>query len=112
MIQRDVPTTPGMRLTTLVRSLRGVGFLLAMTLASGAVFAEACTYREALMALEQDNALRGMALMRMAQRDGDQRASDYLARYDRGAERFVLSKPIPVQPVAGRFASVNFGGRY
>jgi hypothetical protein len=49
---------------------------------SGTVWAEACTYREALMALEQGNSVRGLALMRMARRDGDRRAEDYLLRRD------------------------------
>lgn len=34
------------------------------------------------MAHEQGNAVRSMALMRMAHRDGDQRATEYLAQHD------------------------------
>lgn len=34
------------------------------------------------MALERGNSVRGMALMRMAQRDGDIRASQFLAKQD------------------------------
>ena len=49
---------------------------------SGAVMAGSCAYREALMALEKGNVVRGMALMRMADRDGDRRASHYLATRD------------------------------
>jgi hypothetical protein len=52
-------------------------FLLVI-FASGLVQASACTYREAIMALERGNTTRGMALMRMANRDGDKRAGDYL----------------------------------
>jgi hypothetical protein len=52
-------------------------FLLLM-FASGSALAEACTYREAIMALERGNTSRGIALMRMANRDGDKRAGDYL----------------------------------
>ena len=47
---------------------------------SGSALAGACTYREAVMALEQGNTTRGMALMRMANRDGDKRASDFLVK--------------------------------
>lgn len=32
------------------------------------------------MALERSNTVRGMALMRMAQRDGDERANRFFAR--------------------------------
>lgn len=39
---------------------------------------EACTWSEALLALEQGNQTRGMALMRMAAGDGDQRAALWL----------------------------------
>ena len=56
--------------------------LIALAATNGVAWAEACTYREAIMALEQGNALRGMALMRMASRDGDQRASQYLDEKD------------------------------
>ena len=55
--------------------------LVTTALASGVVLAEACSYREALMALEQGNTIRGMALMRMAGHDGDRRANDYLTRH-------------------------------
>lgn len=41
--------------------------------------AGACTYREALMAMERNNTVRGMALMRMASADGDVRATAFLA---------------------------------
>ena len=55
--------------------------LLAM--ASSSVYsAGACTYREAIMALERGNSVRGVALMRMAHRDGDERASQFLAKLD------------------------------
>ena len=52
---------------------------LLLLFASGLVQAGACTYREAIMAFERGNTYRGMALMQMARKDGDQRASDYLA---------------------------------
>jgi len=46
---------------------------------STSVMAEACTYREAIMAFEQGNDVRGIVLMQMANRDGDVRATEYLA---------------------------------
>ena len=53
---------------------------LLLTMVSGSVYsAGACTYREAIMALEQGNMVRGMTLMRMAHHDGDERASSFLA---------------------------------
>lgn len=45
---------------------------------SAQVPAGACSYREGIMALQQGNQIRGMALLRMASRDGDLRASLYL----------------------------------
>ena len=42
----------------------------------------ACTYNEAIMAFNSGNLVRGQALMRMAARDGDQRAKHFLASYD------------------------------
>jgi len=42
-------------------------------------YAEACTYGEAVIALQQGNTTRGVALMTMAAKDGDQRALKYLA---------------------------------
>ena len=43
------------------------------------LMAGACTYSEAIMALERGNTVRGMALLRMASRDGDPRATRRLA---------------------------------
>ena len=57
-------------------------FLLLAGMSGSVYSAGACTYREAIMALERGNAVRGMALMRMAQRDGDDRASQFLAKKD------------------------------
>ena len=61
--------------------LNAVAMAMLLVVA-GPVFAEACTYQEAIMALEQGNAVRGMALMRMASQDGDLRASEFLASQD------------------------------
>lgn len=60
----------------------GAVLCLLTAMLSGTVWAEACTYREALMALEQGNSVRGLALMRIARRDGDRRAEDYLLQRD------------------------------
>jgi len=64
-------------------SLKSLLFVLLVvvngSVASGTALAESCTYRGAIMALEQGNTVRGMALMRMANRDGDERANSYLA---------------------------------
>jgi len=54
--------------------------ILVSSLGSGAIFAQACTYDEAIMALKQGNQTRGFALLRMAARDGDQRATHKLAQ--------------------------------
>ncbi len=73
--------------------------LLVLTVLVGSLLlvsearAEACTYREAIMALEKGNSVRGMALMRMANQDGDRRAASYLR--DR---EFVAGLPVIVQP--------------
>jgi hypothetical protein len=42
----------------------------------------ACTYSEAVMALNNGNLVRGQALMKMAARDGDQRAVRFLVSND------------------------------
>ena len=43
------------------------------------VFAEACTYDEAILALRQGNQVRALALLGIAARDGDKRAGPVLA---------------------------------
>lgn len=43
------------------------------------VYAEACSYDEAILALRQGNEVRALALLRMAARDGDKRADQVLA---------------------------------
>jgi len=65
----------GALLLVLVGSLSGIN----------AVYADSCAYREAMMALEKGNAVRGLALMRMAGRDGDRRAERYLREQGNGA---------------------------
>lgn len=100
--------------------LRNTVFLMVAALSvaaipSGAVLAEACTYREALMALEQGNAVRGMALMRMAGLDGDHRADVYLIRYDKArygdvagrSASLQISQFRPVRPAFGHLVSNN-----
>ncbi|MCF6261611.1 MAG: hypothetical protein L3J98_15860 [Gammaproteobacteria bacterium] len=56
------------------------------------VYAGSCAYREAMMALEKGNAVRGLALMRMASRDGDHRAERYLREQDDGVGLPVFAK--------------------
>lgn len=60
-------------------------FLISTLLASG--LHAACTYNEAIMAFDNGNLVRGQALMRMAARDGDQRAMHFLASYDRSTDQ-------------------------
>ncbi|NOX76747.1 MAG: hypothetical protein GXP17_09100 [Gammaproteobacteria bacterium] len=55
---------------------------IAASVSTGTMAAGACTYGEALMALERNNTVRAMALMRMASADGDARATAFLARRD------------------------------
>jgi len=43
------------------------------------VYAAACSYNEAILALKSGNEIRGVALLNMAARDGDLRAVEYLA---------------------------------
>lgn len=67
----------------MLKRAQKITLLILLAVVSGSVYAGgACTYREAIMALERGNAVRGMALMRMAYRDGDDRASQYLAKND------------------------------
>lgn len=56
-----------------------LGVMLGV-LFSASVMAEACTYRKAIIAYERDDDVRGMVLMQMANRDGDVRATEYLAQ--------------------------------
>jgi hypothetical protein len=52
---------------------------LSGLLAESAAFGQACTYNEGIIALKQGNQIRGMALLRMAAKDGDVRAQAGLA---------------------------------
>ena len=65
----------------MTRSLISLAFLL-FVLAFMPTAMAACTYGEALLAFERGNIVRGQALMKMAARDGDQRAMHFLASYD------------------------------
>ena len=57
--------------------------LLASLLASvGNVYAEACTYDDAKLAIQKGNQVRGLNLMTMAANDGDLRAVKFLSDYD------------------------------
>jgi len=56
---------------------------LIILLWTNALFAEACTYNEAKLALERGNQIRGLSLMEIAAKDGDKRAAQYIARLNR-----------------------------
>ncbi len=45
------------------------------------VSAEACTYKDGLLAYEQNNKVRAETLLTMAMRDGDKRAELFLAKH-------------------------------
>lgn len=62
-----------------MRCLFGITVFLLAVFVSNPLQAAACTYHEAVIALGQGNNVRGMVLMRMARRDGDERASRFLA---------------------------------
>ena len=73
---------------------------LLLVVASGSVLSEPCTYGEAIMALEQGNTVRGMTLMRMANRDGDERANRYLAQGEQQIEEVKIAvRILPQQPL-------------
>ncbi len=73
---------------------------LLLVVASGSVLSESCTYREPIMALEQGNTVRSMALMRMANRDGDERANRYLAQGEQQIEEVKIAvRNLPQQPL-------------
>ncbi|MCF6338412.1 MAG: hypothetical protein L3J84_10760 [Gammaproteobacteria bacterium] len=69
-----LPVRPPVKMAALTLLLVLVGSLPGIS----EVYAGSCAYREAMMALEKGNAVRGLALMRMASRDGDHRAERYL----------------------------------
>lgn len=54
---------------------------ILVTLSATNVQAEACTYSEAMMALNNGNLVRGQALMKMAARDGDARAETFVTAF-------------------------------
>jgi len=82
------PVKPPLKMTLLATLLVLVGSLPGVS----EVYAGSCAYREAMMALEKGNSVRGLALMRMASRDGDHRAERYLQERDDVAGLPVLVK--------------------
>lgn len=78
-------------------ALRPFMLLVLLFALSGQVVAASCAYREAIMALQQGNQVRGMALLRMASRDGDLRASRHLASLQADAEK---RAPAPLAVIA------------
>ena len=59
-----------------------------------------CSYREGIMALQQGNSIRGLALLRMASRDGDPRANLYLAALQAGDDKRIRQISAPLAVVA------------
>lgn len=55
-----------------------VSFTVAMAVFLSSNGHAACTYKEAVMAFNSGNLIRGQALMKMAANDGDQRAVHFL----------------------------------
>jgi len=47
---------------------------------SALAYAEACSYDEAILAMQRGNTMRAEALLRMAARDGDLRATRLMAK--------------------------------
>jgi len=62
----------------MTKNIRFITGLLIFVWAN-VLFAEACTYNEAKLALEKGNQTRGLSLMKMAAKDGDKRAVQYIA---------------------------------
>jgi len=96
---------PGLRIMLkIMKNARSSGILLLLTVLSTGVFcanayAEACSYNEAILALKSGNETRGMALLNMAARDGDQRAVKYLAslQKDKSSNMLVSTELKPGQ---------------
>ena len=87
-----------------VKTIHQSVFLLALAVTSSSAFsAGACTYQEAIMALEQGNSVRGMALMRMAYNDGDERAGRFLA----SKNIIVRSSPATSKPHADQLVGLT-----
>jgi len=61
----------------MLKSVKAIFTVFGTALLSANVHA-ACTYNEAMMAFNNGNQIRGQALMRMAARDGDERAVHFL----------------------------------
>lgn len=63
-----------------------MSFTVAMTVFLSSNGHAACTYNEAVMAFNSGNLIRGQALMKMAARDGDQRAVHFLNSIELASE--------------------------
>lgn len=88
----------------IMKNTRLQGLLLLLGALLPAVFcanayAEACSYNEAILALKGGNEIRGMALLNMAVRDGDQRAVKYLVslQKDKSSNMLVSTEIKPGQ---------------
>ncbi len=88
----------------IMKNARLSGILLFLSVVSTGVFcanayAAACSYNEAILALKGGNEIRGMALLNMAARDGDQRAVKYLVslQKDKSSNMLVSTEIKPAQ---------------
>jgi len=77
-----------------ILSMTFVGVLACF---STAIYAEACTYNEAVQALHDGNKVRAIALLRIAAGDGDRRADSLLAQLNTAAADQKTSPPPPAQ---------------
>ncbi len=73
---------------------------VAASVNTGAMAAGGCAYGEAIMALERNNTVRAMALMRMASADGDARATAFLVGREQ-ASPVLASETQTVGPDSG-----------
>lgn len=65
----------------MLRPVIKICIAIVFALSVSNVYAEACTYSEAMMALNNGNLVRGQALMKMAARDGDTRAVTFITAF-------------------------------
>lgn len=75
--------------------MRRIFFIVAMSVFSMNAVAEACSYREALIAYQNGNNIRGHALMKMAANDGDRRALTYLNQFKQNSTVLAQVSNIP-----------------
>ena len=75
-----------------MRNKLSICLIIGLSVFANKLFAEACTYNEALAAFSNGNQIRGISLMKMAANDGDLRATRFLINQNR---RFAIeSNPL------------------